>query len=178
MCQIVAGVLVLINWTAMAGAAAAGMFQISSPSFKQGEPIPSQFTCDGKSISPALDWTNAPAGTRSFAIIVDDPDAPSGTWVHWVYYNVPSGSTGARENFPRPASPPQGGSQGVNSFKKVGYDGPCPPGGSPHRYYFRLYALDTLVQLKPKATRSDLDAAMEGHILGQAELMGTYRRKD
>lgn len=150
--------------------------RLSSPAFLDGQHIPRKYTCDGADISPPLVWTAPPAGTRSFALICDDPDAPVGTWVHWVIYNLPA-TTG---NLPEMIAPvdtlPDGACQGVNDFRKVGYGGPCPPAGPPHHYHFTLYALNARVTLGPRATKRELLRAMEGHILGAALLIGTYQR--
>jgi Raf kinase inhibitor-like YbhB/YbcL family protein len=151
---------------------------ITSRAFKANEAIPSKYTCDGSDVSPDLQWRDAPAGLQSFALICDDPDAPRGTWVHWVLYDLPANVTELSEGLDTDAqvrSPSC--KQGVNDFGRTGYGGPCPPRGSSHRYYFRLYALDQMLNLSPKASRADLDRAMKGHILAQAELMGTYQRK-
>jgi len=142
---------------------------LTSPSFNEGEPIPPKFTCDGEEISPELDWFGTPEGTVSLALIMDDPDAPLGTWVHWVLYNLPMDLSGLREGMTGV------GLEGTNSWNRTGYGGPCPPSGT-HRYFFKLYALDVNLDLDPGAKKGDLLAAMEGHILGQAELMGTYSR--
>jgi hypothetical protein len=149
--------------------------QLTSKAFQQGVAIPSLYTCDGKDISPPLEWKDAPAGTKSFALICDDPDAPAGTWVHWVIYNIPPGATALREGMPKDAKLPDGSLHGVNDFGRTGYGGPCPPSGT-HRYYFKLYALDSTLLLPPKASKQRVEEAMEGHLLAQAELMGTYRR--
>jgi Raf kinase inhibitor-like YbhB/YbcL family protein len=148
---------------------------ITCPSFEPGELIPPVYTCDGKDLSPPLRWTDAPAGTKSFALISDDPDAPVGTWVHWVVWNIPSSVNSLEENQPKKESLPGGIRQGTNDFQRVGYGGPCPPSGT-HRYYFRLYALDTLLDLPATTTKARLEKAMKGHVLGEAELMGKYRR--
>lgn len=142
---------------------------LTSPSFNEGEPIPEKFTCDGEDISPELDWFGTPEGTVSLALIMDDPDAPLGTWVHWVVYNLPMDLSGLREGMTGV------GLDGTNSWNRTGYGGPCPPSGS-HRYYFKLYALDTNLDLGPGVKKEALLDAMEGHLLGQAELMGTYSR--
>ena len=142
---------------------------LTSPAFNDGKAIPSKFTCDGEDISPELDWFGTPEGTVSLALIMDDPDAPAGTWVHWVLYNMPMDLSGLREGMTGV------GVDGTNSWNQTGYGGPCPPSGT-HRYYFKLYALDVNLELGPGAKKGDLLAAMEGHILGQAELMGTYSR--
>ena len=142
---------------------------LTSPSFYEGEAIPDKFTCDGEDISPELDWFGIPEGTVSLALIMDDPDAPAGTWVHWVLFNLPMDLSGLRQGITGI------GIDGNNSWNRTGYGGPCPPSGT-HRYYFKLYALDTNLDLAPGTKKEALLAAMEGHILGQAELMGTYSR--
>jgi Raf kinase inhibitor-like YbhB/YbcL family protein len=152
-------------------------FSLQSSAFKHNGPIPQKFTCQGSDVSPALAWSAAPAGTKSFALIADDPDAPAGIWVHWVLYDLPAGTMQLAENVPKTERLPGGGAQGTNDFKKVGYGGPCPPPGKPHRYFFKLYALDAMLNLKSGARKSDLEAAMKGHMLGQSELMGTYKRE-
>ena len=151
--------------------------QITSAAFADGQPIPAKYTGDGQDVSPPLRWTNAPANTRSFALIADDPDAPVGTWVHWVLYDLPATATELAENTPKSPQLPDGAKQGLNSGSRLGYGGPCPPPGKPHRYFFKLYALDTLLNLKPGVTKKDLLKAMEGHVLAEGQLMGTYQRK-
>ncbi|MGA3267086.1 MAG: YbhB/YbcL family Raf kinase inhibitor-like protein [Verrucomicrobiota bacterium] len=149
--------------------------QLSSTAFADGQAIPAKYTCDGSDISPPLQWTNAPANTKSFALIADDPDAPVGTWVHWVIFDLPAGTGALPENMAK--SPTTGNAkQGLNDFKRLGYGGPCPPPGKPHRYFFKLYALDTLLDLKPGSSKNDLLKAMTGHLLAQGQLMGTYGR--
>lgn len=150
--------------------------QITSSVFKEGEPIPSKYTCDGEDISPPLKWSSLPEGTKSLALISDDPDAPVGTWVHWVIYNIPPTVTELEEGIPSDKELPSGAKQGMNDFKKIGYGGPCPPSGT-HRYFFKLYALDSELNLEPRATKKDVLKAMEGHILEMGQLMGTYSRK-
>lgn len=150
--------------------------KLSSPAFKNGDRIPARYTCDGENISPALQWGDVPPGTASLVLINDDPDAPGKPWVHWIVYNVPATLGGFEENAAKKPALPEGLTQGLNDFGKIGYGGPCPPPGT-HRYFFRLYALDTRLPAKDRATKSDLLHEMEGHILGQAELMGTYARK-
>ncbi len=147
---------------------------ITSSSFKEGEMIPSKYTCDGLDISPPLKWEQVPQGTKSFAIIMDDPDAPMGTWVHWVVWNIPAetNSLAAGEGTPLP----DGSKQGVTSAGTNGYHGPCPPGGA-HRYYFKIYALDTMLNLPESSKKQDLLDAVKGHILAQGSLMGKYKRK-
>ena len=149
---------------------------LRTPAFEPGGDIPAVFTCDGGDTSPALEWSDPPPGTASFALITDDPDAPGGTWVHWVLYDLPPAARELPEGVPPRSALPSGARQGRNDFRRIGYGGPCPPRGPAHRYVFRLYALDTKVDLAPGAVRADLDRAMTGHILAQAELMGRYRR--
>ncbi|MCJ7587830.1 MAG: YbhB/YbcL family Raf kinase inhibitor-like protein [Candidatus Aminicenantes bacterium] len=148
---------------------------IVSPAFKAGEMIPAEFSCDGPNVSPPLVFGNVPAEAKSLAIIVDDPDAPAGTWVHWVAYNIPAGTKELARNIPPQKELPNGMRQGINDFRKIGYGGPCPPGGT-HRYFFKLYALDVLPNLPAGATKAQLLDAMKGRILAQAELVGKYRR--
>jgi Raf kinase inhibitor-like YbhB/YbcL family protein len=151
-------------------------FAVTSPSFQNGASIPKKFTCDGADVSPELQLTQPPTGTQSLALIADDPDAPVGTWIHWVLFDLPTETKALPEGIAKVEQPPTGGRQGRNDFRKIGYGGPCPPPGKPHRYFFRVYALDKKVGLKPGASRQELDQAMQGHILGKAELMGTYHR--
>ncbi len=150
--------------------------KLTSTAFQPGAAIPKKFTCDGPDVSPALAWTDAPAGMQSFALIVDDPDAPVGTWVHWVLYDLPANARELAEGVPKQEELSSGARQGRNDFRRIGYGGPCPPAGPPHRYFFKLYALDSKTNLKPGATKADLEKAMQGHILAQAELMGRYQR--
>ncbi|MFB3926684.1 MAG: YbhB/YbcL family Raf kinase inhibitor-like protein [Syntrophales bacterium] len=150
--------------------------EIKSPAFKQGEMIPAKYTCDGPNVSPPLEWSGAPPATKSFALISDDPDAPSGTWVHWVVYNIPPASTKIPENIPPEKNFPGGGKHGTTDFRRIGYGGPCPPSGT-HRYFFKLYALDSMLDLPAGATKAELLKAMKGHVLAEAELMGKYKRK-
>ncbi len=151
-------------------------FTLSSPAFKSGAAIPKPHTCEGADQSPALLWSGAPAGTKGFALIADDPDAPVGTWVHWVLYDLPADITELPQGVPAHDTLAGGAKHGANDFRKVGYGGPCPPPGKPHRYFFKLYALDAPTNLPPRATKAEVLRAVEGHVLGQAELMGTYRR--
>jgi Raf kinase inhibitor-like YbhB/YbcL family protein len=143
---------------------------ITSRSFTDKGMIPAQFTCDGRDVNPSLEWGTTPTGTRTLALIMDDPDAPVGTWVHWVVWNIPPETRNIKEN-----SVPVGVVQGFNSWKRNAYGGPCPPSGT-HRYYFKLYALDTALNLPQTATKGELELVMHGHILAQGEIMGTYRR--
>ena len=151
-------------------------FSISSPSFQNGKDIPKKFTCDGDDVSPALSWTDPPQGVKSFALIADDPDAPRGTWTHWVLFDLPPSTSTLAEGLPKVGELPDGGRQGVNDFPKIGYGGPCPPPGKPHRYFFKLYALDNKLNLKAGASKQEVEQAMQNHILGKAEVMGKYGR--
>jgi hypothetical protein len=157
------------------GAASMSM-KLTSPAFQAGGTIPKKCTCDAADVSPALEWSDAPAGAKSFALIADDPDAPAGTWVHWVIFDIPASARGLPEGVPASESLETGARQGRNDFGRIGYGGPCPPRGPAHRYFFKLYALDAKLSLKSGIKKSDLEAAMKGHILGQAELMGRYAR--
>jgi Raf kinase inhibitor-like YbhB/YbcL family protein len=150
--------------------------KLTSDGFADGQPIPKKYTCDGADVSPALQWSGAPAGTKSFALICDDPDAPMGTWVHWVIYGLPAALDRLPEKTPTDETLPNGARQGLTDFKRTGYGGPCPPPGKPHHYHFKLYALDIEVALKPRATKQDLLKAMKGHILAEAWLTGIYQR--
>ncbi len=150
-------------------------FTLSSPAFEAGETIPVDYTCDGRDVSPPLRWGSTPAGTVTLALICDDPDAPVGTWVHWVVYNIPSSREGFDEAVPPEERLPDGTLQGRNDFGRIGYGGPCPPGGT-HRYFFKLYALDTKLDLPPGARKDNLLRAMKGHVLAESELMGRYGR--
>jgi Raf kinase inhibitor-like YbhB/YbcL family protein len=149
--------------------------EIKSPAFKEGALIPARFTCDDKDISPALEWSQVPAGTRTLALICDDPDAPMGTYVHWVIFNIPASEANFKENVPPKEKLNNSARQGRNDFGKTGYGGPCPPGGT-HRYYFKLYAIDTELDAGRILTKKDLLKAIEGHVLAEAQLMGRYKR--
>ncbi|MBI2088092.1 MAG: YbhB/YbcL family Raf kinase inhibitor-like protein [Deltaproteobacteria bacterium] len=149
---------------------------LTSPAFPEGGEIPRKYTCDGADVSPALRWKDSPSETKSFALIADDPDAPVGTWVHWVLYDLPGETGELKEGIPAAETLDNGARQGSNDFRKVGYGGPCPPGGPAHRYFFKLYALDSKMNLKPRATKQQLLDAMKGHILAEAQLMGRYKR--
>jgi hypothetical protein len=150
--------------------------KLTSTAFQPGGTIPKKFTCDGPDVSPALAWSDAPAGTMSFALIMDDPDAPVGTWVHWVLYDLPAGTHELAEGVAKQEELPDGARQGRNDFRRIGYGGPCPPPGPAHRYFFKLYALDQKLGLKAGATKADVEKAMKGHVLAQGELMGRYGR--
>jgi Raf kinase inhibitor-like YbhB/YbcL family protein len=151
-------------------------FKLNSHSFSEGADIPKKYTCDGDDVSPELHWTDQPPAAKSFALIVDDPDAPSGTWVHWVVFDLPGDAHDLPEGAGKRAPLPSGAQQGINDFKKTVYGGPCPPPGKPHRYFFKLYALDSKLSLKASPTKAEVEKAMQGHILGQGELVGRYRR--
>jgi Raf kinase inhibitor-like YbhB/YbcL family protein len=151
-------------------------FSIQSPAFGEGGGIPPKFTCEGHDLSPELRWSNAPSLTKSYVLIVDDPDAPGGTWTHWIVWNIPSLATGLPEAVPKEKNLDDGTRQGENDFKRIGYGGPCPPPGKPHRYFFRLYALGAVLDLKAGAPREDMESAMHEHVLTHTTLMGTYQR--
>jgi Raf kinase inhibitor-like YbhB/YbcL family protein len=149
---------------------------IRSPVFREGGSIPARYTCDGEDVSPPLEWSGVREGAKTLALTCDDPDAPSGLWVHWVVFDLPPSVTGLPEGVPPTPEISGGGRQGKNDFRKIGYGGPCPPSGT-HRYVFTLYALDSPSGLPAGATRHDLLAAMGEHVLGQATLTGTYSRR-
>jgi Raf kinase inhibitor-like YbhB/YbcL family protein len=151
--------------------------EITSTAFAEGRPIPDKHAFENQDLSPALQWSGVPPAAKSLALVCDDPDAPMGTWVHWVIYDLPPAAAGLPEGVAKSPELAGGAKQGVNDYKKTGYGGPCPPPGRPHRYFFKLYALDTLTGLKSGATKKELLAAMEGHVLAQGQLMGTYQRK-
>lgn len=149
--------------------------EISSTAFSEGEMIPNRYTCDGPDVSPDLSWSGVPDAAKSLALICDDPDAPMGTWVHWVLFNIPSNASGLPAEIPSDDALENGARHGTNDFGRLGYGGPCPPGGT-HRYYFKLYVLDTELNLDSGVTKDQLLDAMKGHILAEAQLMGTYKR--
>lgn len=149
--------------------------EIQSPAFKDGATIPAKYTCDSLDISPPIEWSKGPAGTKSYALICDDPDAPGGTWVHWVIYNIPDNIQELSENVPKMESLNNGACQGKSDFGSIGYGGPCPPGGT-HRYYFKIYALDFILDHNPAITKKELLRAIEKHILEEGQLMGRYKR--
>jgi Raf kinase inhibitor-like YbhB/YbcL family protein len=151
-------------------------FALQSSAFAAGGEIPARYTCSGADTSPELSWKNVPDGTQSLALIMDDPDAPGGTFTHWILYNLGSQEKQLPQNLPKTGQVPAGAMQGRNDFGRTGYGGPCPPPGKPHRYFFRLYALNSKLALKPEATRKEVELAFQGHILGQAEWMGTFKR--
>jgi Raf kinase inhibitor-like YbhB/YbcL family protein len=152
-------------------------FTIRSTALEAGGPIAQVYTCDGRDVSPPLRWDNVPPGTKSFALVCDDPDAPMGTWVHWVIYGIPESVRQLPEAVPVRDRLSDGALQGRNDFGKIGYGGPCPPRGKPHRYFFRLYALDDVLSLAPGLSKKALLKAIEGHVLAEAELFGTYGRR-
>lgn len=151
-------------------------FTLGSDAFGPNEAIPLRYSCDGADISPALSWIEAPQGTRTFALVMDDPDAPVGVFTHWVLFNIPASARGLAEGVPKMERLENGALQGRNDFARIGYGGPCPPPGSPHRYRFSLYALDASLDLQPGATKQQVLERMQGHVLGEAQLVGTYQR--
>jgi len=150
--------------------------KVTSPVFDEGGMIPSKYTCDGEDISPPIEWDGIPDGTQSIALISDDPDAPMGTWVHWVLYNLPADARRLDEDIPASEVLANGAKQGTTDFGRVGYGGPCPPSGT-HRYFFKVYALNAQIELIKAATKEQLLNAMEGHILAEGQLMGKYKRQ-
>lgn len=154
------------------GNAVAADFKITSSAFKNGEPIPTQYTCVGTNVSPPLNWSGVPANTQAFALIISDPDAPAGTWYHWIVYNIPGSTQGLAENL---SSLPAGAMAGKTSYNETRYQGPCPPSGQ-HRYYFTLYALDSKLNLPAAASREQVEAAMQGHVIQSTELMGVFKK--
>ena len=150
---------------------------VSSTAFADGQPIPAKYTCDEGDVSPALSWGSLPERAKTLAVICDDPDAPGGTWVHWVLYNLSSDADGLPEAVPATKTVQNGGLQGKNDFGRIGYGGPCPPRGPAHRYLFNIYALDRELDLKPGATRRQVEDAMLSHVLAQGTLTGKYARR-
>jgi Raf kinase inhibitor-like YbhB/YbcL family protein len=151
------------------------IMEITSSSFNNEDIIPAKYTCDGQNISPPLSWSGAPKETKSFALICDDPDAPAGTWVHWVIFDIPASINSLPEKVVKQEEIAGLGKNGKNSSRRYGYDGPCPPSGT-HRYYFKLYALDTMLNLNAGLSKEDLLKAMKGHVLAEAQVMGRYKR--
>jgi Raf kinase inhibitor-like YbhB/YbcL family protein len=149
---------------------------LTSPAFAEGQAIPTRYAGDGPDASPPLTWTGVPDGTRSLALVCEDPDAPRGTWTHWVLFNLPAATRQLDEGVAKQATLPGGAVQGNNDFGRVGYGGPAPPPGKPHRYFFKLYALDASLHLQTGASRAQLLAALHGHVLAEGQLMGTYGR--
>ncbi|MGE5195098.1 MAG: YbhB/YbcL family Raf kinase inhibitor-like protein [Deltaproteobacteria bacterium] len=150
--------------------------ELTSPAFQSGATIPKQYTADGEDKSPPLHWSEPPKTTKSLALICDDPDAPVGTWVHWVLFNVPAETRELEEAVPTAETLGNGAKQGKNDFSGIGYGGPAPPRGKPHRYFFKLYALDRTIDLSPGATSAQRVKAMKGHILAEGQLVGKYGR--
>jgi Raf kinase inhibitor-like YbhB/YbcL family protein len=150
---------------------------LTTTAFANGQRIPHRHAFDDDDLSPALQWSDVPPATKSLALICDDPDAPMGTWVHWVIYDLPPSTAGLSEGVPKSPELANGAKQGVNDYNRIGYGGPAPPPGNPHRYFFKLYALDIKPDLKPGLTKKDLLKAMEGHVLAEGQLMGTYQTK-
>nr|HID59301.1 YbhB/YbcL family Raf kinase inhibitor-like protein [Desulfobacterales bacterium] len=151
-------------------------FELKSQAFRDGEYIPKKYTCDGQDISVPLKWSEPPAGTRNLALVCDDPDAPTGIWVHWVLYGLSPDIRELPEGIPKNERSFGGSKQGRNDFGRIGYGGPCPPWGSTHRYVFKLYALDEAPDLAPGATKKDLMRAIKDHIIQEARIMGLYKR--
>ena len=151
-------------------------FALHTKAFAEGGEIPAQFTCSGADVSPALTWDGTPQNTQAFVLIVHDPDAPSGDFTHWIIYDIPAKTTSLSEGVAKTAELPDGARHGRNGFGRVGYGGPCPPPGKPHRYFFKMYALDAKLGLDAGASRGQVEQAMKGHVLAEAEVMGTYRR--
>lgn len=154
-----------------------GALELTSAAFAEGEAIPEKYTCDGQDISPPLSWSDPPEGTKSFALIVDDPDAPLGTWVHWVLFNIPADRRSLPEDVPAEETLSDGALHGQNGWKRLAYGGPCPPSGSTHQYVFKLYALDTILDAEAGAKKNRILKAMEGHILAETRLTATYSRQ-
>jgi Raf kinase inhibitor-like YbhB/YbcL family protein len=148
--------------------------RLTSSSFEADAAIPAKYTCDGEDVAPALSWTDPPAATKGFALVMDDPDAPNKTVVHWVIYDMPASTRKLPEAVPKEAKLPDGSLQGQNTHGKTGYSGPCPPPGVVHHYFFKLYALDKSTGLKPGATKGQLEAAIKGRILAKAQLIGRF----
>jgi Raf kinase inhibitor-like YbhB/YbcL family protein len=151
-------------------------FALKCTAFSHGGDISRKFTCDGPDVSPELTWSDPPAKTQSFSLIMDDQDTPVGTWVHWVIYDLPGTKRQLPEDLSKAPDLTEGARQGRNDFGRFGYGGPCPPRGPAHRYYFKLYALDVKLNLKAGATKAQVEKAMKSHVLSEAELMGKYRR--
>lgn len=150
--------------------------ELVSSAFSNMKPIPVKYTCDGQDVSPPLKWSGIPQNAKSIVLIVDDPDAPKGTWVHWVLYDIPPGVDSLSENQPRTDTLSSGAKQGLTDFKRIGYGGPCPPSGT-HRYFFKIYALDTILNLSAGKTKKEIENAIKDHIISQGELVGTYSSK-
>lgn len=182
--RLIAAILMVVTFTGACGPAptptlpsASTDFDLTSSAFGEGEPIPQRYTCDGEDISPPLTWTAPPEGADSLALIMDDPDAPIGTWVHWVLFNIPPDARSLSEDVPAQEQLPDGSLHGNNSWRRPGYGGPCPPSGSTHRYVFTLYALDTSLDLTAGANKKAVLKALQGHVLAETQLTGEYTRQ-
>ena len=167
-------IMAMISFVYMGGVLMA--LEIKSTAFERNDLIPAVYTCKGTNISPTLSWSGIPARTKSFALICGDPDAPVGIWVHWVIYNIPEGKSGLPEAVATDKKLADGTLQGLNDFRRIGYSGPCPPPGPAHRYSFKLYALDTVLDVNPGLTKKEVLESMEGHVLEEAQLMGKFGR--
>jgi Raf kinase inhibitor-like YbhB/YbcL family protein len=174
---LLAGFITACNGEKSSTNAATMKLHLTATSFAEGQPIPSRHAFDNQNLSPALQWSGVPPAAKSLALICDDPDAPMGTWVHWVIYDLPPDATGLAEGVATSPELADGAKQGLNDYKRIGYGGPSPPPGKPHRYFFKLYALDTKLDLKPGLMKKELLKAMDGHVLAEGQLMGTYQRK-
>jgi Raf kinase inhibitor-like YbhB/YbcL family protein len=170
-----AGMMLIAFQVSGQAEAVMGKIEVRSSAFGEGDKIPPEFTCDGADMSPPIEWSGVPSHAQSIAVIADDPDAPGRDWVHWVLYDLPSSLTGLPAGMPASEKLPAGGIQGRTDFGSIGYGGPCPPKGT-HRYFFKVYALDTMLNLKPGVTKKELLKAMQGHILDEGALMGKYQR--
>jgi Raf kinase inhibitor-like YbhB/YbcL family protein len=170
-------VVALLIGLSISAAGSSDALELRSPAFAPAGEIPARHACDGADVSPPLRWSDPPAGAKGFALIAEDPDAPGGAWVHWVLYEIPPAARELPEAVAAQDAVAGIGRQGTNDFKRVGYGGPCPPRGPAHRYVFRLYALDGQTGLAPRKVKADVLKAIEGHVLGQAELMGRYQRR-
>lgn len=172
--KIFLGVLVSLIFLTIGGEAMA--LELNSPVFKHNEFIPRRYTCQGEDISPELNWSGVPLQTKSLVLICDDPDAPMGTWVHWVVYDIPVDKGGFSEGVATDEILEGNIKQGITDFGGVGYGGPCPPPGKPHRYFFKLYCLDTMLNLKPGLRKDDILKAIKGHVIAETQLIGLYKR--
>ena len=166
----------LISIILVHAAHAQAQLTLTSPAIAPGAKIADDYSCTGADRSPALTWSNTPQSTKTFALVVQDPDAPGGTFIHWVAYNIPAGETSLPPGVPQTAEIAGGGKNGMNGFGHIGYNGPCPPPGKVHHYHFRLFALDSPLALEDKADAAALESAMKDHVVGTAELVGTFER--
>jgi Raf kinase inhibitor-like YbhB/YbcL family protein len=154
----------------------ASQLKLETTAFSSGGFIPARFTCKGRDVSPPLAWSGPPADTRAFALILEDPDAPAGTWTHWLVYDLPPSARALPEGVPTSGEISGGGRQGTNDFGKIGYGGPCPPPGKPHRYFFRLYSLNAPLKLSAGASKEEVQAALRGRVVAETQLMGRFKR--